>query len=103
MKIPKKQKKHCPKCKTHKEMTVSPVKKKTRSSVHTMSRGATSRMRRRGLRRGFGNQNKYSRPTKPKRSGAKLSKKVNLKFTCPTCHKSFGFGSKPRAKKMEMV
>ncbi|MBT4174428.1 hypothetical protein HOC80_03745 [archaeon] len=105
MKIPKKQKHYCPKCKKHVEMTVTQHKQKTRSSVHPISRGSTSRMRARGLRRGYGNYNKYSKPaiSKFKRTGAKVSKKVALKYTCKDCSKSFSLGTASRAKKVELI
>ena len=104
MKIPKKIKKYCPKCKKHVEMAVSEAKQKTRSSVHTMSIGSKVRMRLRGLRRGFGNQNKYSKPavSKFKRTGAKQSKKHVLVLKCNTCNKSATLNV-GRAKKLELV
>jgi len=97
MKLSKSTKRYCPKCKKHTTQKVVQVKGKTRSTSHPLSKGGKVRMRLRGLRRGFGNQNKYSRPTKPKRSGSKASKKTNLKFTCSVCKKStqaIGFRSK---------
>src|SRR3989344_4757956 len=76
MKLPKKIRHYCPRCKKHTDMTVSEAKKRTRSTPHPMSRGSNSRMRGRGLRRGYGNYNKYSKPaiSKFKRTGAKISK-----------------------------
>jgi ribosomal protein L44E len=62
MKIPKKIKRYCPKCKKHVEMTVAEAKKKTRSTAHPMSRGSTGRIKARGLRRGYGNLGRYSKP-----------------------------------------
>lgn len=101
MKIPKITKRYCKHCKKYVEMTVAPVKHKTRSSAHPLSRGSTSRMRKRGLRRGHGNYGKYSRPTKPKRTGAKISKKVALKYTCKVCNKTTLKKQGFRAKKVE--
>lgn len=104
MKIPKKIKKYCPKCKKHQEMVVSEVKKRTRSTAHPLSRGSNVRMRLRGLRRGFGNYGKYSKPaiSKFKRTGAKQSKKHDLLIKCSQCNKSWqlNYG---RAKKLELV
>ncbi|MBT3324387.1 50S ribosomal protein L44e [archaeon] len=103
MKIPKKQKTYCPKCKKHTEMTVAEAKRRTRSTAHPMSRGANSRMRKRGLRRGFGNQNKYSKPPGGgKRVGAKSSKKIDLRLKCAVCKKMV-VHTNPRAKKVEFV
>jgi large subunit ribosomal protein L44e len=105
MKIPKKQKHYCPHCKTHTEMAVSEAKKRTRSTAHPMSRGSNSRVRKRGLRRGFGNQNKYSKPpvSKFKRTGAKVSKKVDLRFKCGGCSKTLVQSEGFRVKKAEFV
>jgi len=105
MKIPKKQRHYCPKCKKHTEFLVSEAKKRTRSTSHPMSRGSNSRMRARGLRRGFGNYNKYSKPaiSKFKRTGAKVSKKVDLRFKCMVCNKIQVQNEGYRMKKVEMV
>tara|TARA_Y100000310_G_C20699289_1_gene828202 strand:- start:7059 stop:7376 length:318 start_codon:yes stop_codon:yes gene_type:complete len=105
MKVPKQQKKYCPKCKKHTGMKVTQVKSKTRSSVHPISRGSNARMRARGLRRGLGNYNKYSKPaiSKFKRTGSKVSKKIALKYTCAECNKSFQLGEPTRAKKVEFI
>ncbi|MFH1972916.1 MAG: 50S ribosomal protein L44e [archaeon] len=104
MKIPKKIRKYCPKCKKHVEVTVSEAKQKTRSSVHPQSIGSKLRMRLRGLRRGFGNQNKYSKPaiSKFKRTGAKQSKKHPFVMRCTICNKAFVL-ERGRAKKVELV
>ena len=85
------------------EMAVSEAKQKTRSSVHPQSLGSKIRMRLRGLRRGFGNQNKYSSPAvaKFKRTGAKQSKKHVMILRCSTCNKAVTL-NRGRAKKMEL-
>jgi large subunit ribosomal protein L44e len=105
MKIPKKQKHYCPKCKKHTEMAVSEAKKRTRSTSHPMSRGSMMRMRGRGLRRGYGNQNKYSKPaiSKFKRTGAKISKKTDLRYKCNICKKIVVQNKGIRMKKVELV
>ena len=105
MKLPKKIKHYCPKCKKHTEMTVSEAKKRTRSTAHPMSRGSNSRMRARGLRRGYGNYNKYSKPaiSKFKRTGAKISKKVDLRFKCSVCYKTLVQNEGFITKKLELV
>jgi len=105
MKVPKKLKHYCPKCKKHTEMAVSEAKKRTRSTAHPMSRGSNSRMRLRGLRRGYGNYNKYSKPaiSKFKRTGAKISKKADLRFKCTICNKIWVQNEGIRTKKVEFV
>jgi len=86
-------------------MALSEAKKRTRSTAHPMSRGSNSRMRARGLRRGYGNYNKYSKPaiSKFKRTGAKISKKVDLRFKCSVCNKTLVQSEGFRTKKLELV
>ena len=105
MKIPKKQKHYCSKCKKHSEMTVAEAKKRTRSTTHPMSRGSNCRLRGRGLRRGYGNYNKYSKPpiAKFKRTGAKQSKKLDLRYKCTTCNRTMVQNEGIRTKKMEFI
>ena len=102
MKIPKQKRIYCKHCKKHTIHKVATIKQKTRSTAHPLSRGGKARTRKRGLRRGYGNYGKYSRPSKPKRSGAKVSKKTNLKFTCEVCKKAQVQRKGIRAKKQEI-
>lgn len=104
MKVPKKIRKFCPKCKQYQEMTVSLNRQQGKNKVHPMSRGSRSRMKKRGLDRGFGNKGSVSRGamSKWKRYNVKKSKKVNLLLKCSVCHKSMQLvGS--RAKKVEVA
>ncbi|MEA3378111.1 MAG: 50S ribosomal protein L44e [Nanoarchaeota archaeon] len=103
MKVPKKLKKYCPKCKAHKEMTISIVKQQGKNKVHPLSRGSKKRIRLRGGFRGVGNKGSFSRGAinKWKRYGAKKSKKVNLKLKCKDCGKSILLIGN-RAKKVEV-
>jgi large subunit ribosomal protein L44e len=103
VKIKKTIRRYCPYCKKHTEQKVSLAKKKGRNAGRPMSRGSTIRMRRRGLRRGFGNYGKYSKPPKPKMSGKKLSKKTDFRFTCKECNRTHVQGKGFRAKKIELV
>ena len=102
MKIPKIVKRYCKHCRKHTEQKVAQNKKHAPSSL---SRGSKYRARKRGRARGIGNLGRYSKPavTKFKRTGAKNTKKTDLRFTCTTCNKSmtqpFGF----RAKKVEFI
>ncbi len=101
MKIPKKINRYCKKCKKHTEHAVSQAKKKERGSL---KRGSINRARKRGLGRGFGNLGRYgSRPaiSKFKMSGAKTSKKVDLRYKCKICGKSSVQKKGFRAKKVE--
>jgi len=103
MKIPKKQRRYCKYCKKYTEATVSIAKTKGRSKSHPLSKGGNRRLRARGLRRGAGNQNKYSKPPKPKMTGKKSSKKTDLRYKCSECKKVTVQASGFRAKKQEVV
>jgi len=88
MKIPKKMNRYCKHCKKHTEHSVAQAKKKERGSL---KRGSINRARKRGHGRGFGNLGRFgSRPaiSKFKMSGAKSSKKVDLRYKCKECGKS---------------
>ena len=103
MKIPKIRRTYCPFCKKHTEHKVSESKKKARNAAHPMSYGSIKRVRARGLRRGAGNQGRYSRPTKPKMTGKKLSKKTDFRYTCKECKKTHAQKDGFRAKRVELV
>jgi large subunit ribosomal protein L44e len=105
MKIPKTLKRHCPYCKKHTEHTVSIAKKKGLSSVHTQSRSSLVRVKARGSRRGSGNQGRYSRKAMGswKRSGKKLTKKTDFRYTCKTCNKQHTQSQGKRSKKVEII
>ena len=103
MKIPKQVKRHCPYCRKHTEHKVSQNKARGRSTSHPLGKGSTVRVRLRGQRRGAGNLGRYSRPPKPKMSGKKLSKKLDLRYTCSVCKKTHCQAKGIRAKKVEMV
>ncbi len=102
MKIPKTVKRLCKTCKKHTEQKVAQNKKKTASSL---SRGSKYRARKRGLARGAGSLGRYSKPavTKFKRTGAKTTKKTDLRYTCSTCKKMSSQASGIRAKKVEFI
>lgn len=89
MKIPKHKKMYCPKCKKHTKHMVAQAKSPGRSKTHPMSKGSKTRMKRRGLARGYGNRGRMSKKAIGawKRTGAKSSKKVDLRFKCEECGK----------------
>lgn len=101
MKIPKKRNKYCNKCKKYTEHSVELSKAKGRSSSHPLSRGSTRRIMLRGLRKGFGNLGRYSKPaiSKFKRTGAKTSKKIDLRLKCLSCNKYSVYAHPIRTKK----
>ena len=88
MKYPKKVNRYCKYCKKYTEHKVEEVKNKERGALKL---GSIQRAKKRGLGVGMGNKGKWgSKPaiSKFKRTGAKLSKKTNLKFTCEICKKT---------------
>jgi len=100
MKVPKAVKRYCKKCKkstTHKVVLV-----KSGTKRGSLKKGSIQRAKKRGRGVGAGNKGRWgSKPTKPKRTGIKGSKKLNLKLTCSVCSKSsLRIGS--RAKKIEL-
>ena len=101
MKIPKITSRYCKHCKKHTEHSVSLAKSKQRSAL---KKGSINRAKKRGLGRGHGNKGKYgSKPaiSKWKRTGAKTSKKHDLRFKCSECKKT-SVGKTKRAKKLEI-
>lgn len=104
MKVPKKMRKYCPKCKTYREMSVSISKTRGKNATHPLSRGSRARMRKRGLDRGCGNRGSISRGaiSSWKMYGAKTSKKLNLTLKCKECGKCIIL-SGPRAKRVEVA
>ena len=102
MKIPKTRNTYCPKCKKHTEHKVSQTKKKQASSL---TYGSKVRARRRGKARGTGNQGRYSKPavTKFKLTGAKQSKKTDLRYECKECKKIHLQKKGKRARRVEFV
>ena len=87
MKIPKKIKRYCKHCKKYIEHSIRLSKNTGRSKAHPLSKWGPSRLRSRGRRRGFGNFGRYSKPPKPKMTGSKTSKKVDMRYTCSQCKK----------------
>lgn len=105
MKLKKTTKKYCPKCKKHQEMVVTQSKQMGRNKTHPMSHGSQTRLRARGLNRGFGNQGKYSRGaiSSWKMYNKKGSKKTDLRYKCKVCNKMQTQSSGFRVKKIEFV
>lgn len=102
MKVAKAQKRLCPTCKKHTEHKVSQNKRKQASSL---KRGSKYRATERGLATGHGNLGRYSKPavTKFKRTGAKTTKKTDLRYQCMECQRIQIIGKGTRAKRVEMV
>ncbi len=92
----------CKFCKKHTQQKVAQNKKRTASSL---SKGSKYRARLRGEARGIGGHGRYSKPavTKFKRSGAKSTKKTDLRYTCSVCKKMSTQASGIRAKRVEFI
>ena len=100
MKIPKKIRRYCKYCHRHTEHSVSIAKKRDRGSL---KKGSLQRLEKRGSgKSGFGNKGKFSRGpiSKWKRSGAKGSKKTDLRFKCAVCSKTSVQRAGIRSKKV---
>src|SRR3989344_5662391 len=102
MKIPKKTNRYCPFCKKHTEHAVSLAKKRERGSL---KKGSLARLEKRGSgKAGFGNKGRFSKKAISgwKRTGAKSSKKVDLRYTCSKCKKTHVQKQGFRTKKPEL-
>lgn len=103
MKIPKTTKRYCKYCKKHTVQTITLAKKRERSAL---KHGSLKRARKRGRGTGAGNVGRWgSRPamSKWKMSGAKTSKKQDLRFKCKECGKTSTIKKSTRAKKLEFI
>lgn len=105
MKIPKTVKRMCKHCKTHTEQKVQNQSWRGLNKNKTQSRGSQTRVKKRGLRRGFGNLGRFSRRAikKWKMTGAKNTKKTDLRYTCSKCKKISVQKSGIRSKRLEFV
>lgn len=105
MKVPKTKKRFCKTCKKHTEQKVHNQTFKGLNKVHTLSRGSQTRVMKRGLRRGVGNLGRFSRPAiaKWKMTGAKNTKKTDLRYTCSVCKKISVQPEGIRTKRVELV
>ncbi|MFT4249901.1 MAG: 50S ribosomal protein L44e [Candidatus Woesearchaeota archaeon] len=104
MKVPKQINRHCPYCNKHATHTVSEAKRRGRNKTRPMSWGSQSRLRKRGLNRGVGNQGRFSRPpvASRKMTGKKVTKKTDFRYKCTECNKQHIQAGGIRAKKVEI-
>lgn len=103
MKLPKLIKRLCKKCKTHTEHKVTQAKRKTPGAAHPLAKAAKKRS---GFGKGTGNLGKYgSKPAinKFKMTGAKTTKKIDMRYQCKECNKSSVQAKGIRCKKLEMI
>lgn len=103
MKLPKNTNRYCRYCKKHTDHKIVTVKGKERGSL---KKGSIQRALKRGRGQGYGNKGRYgSKPaiSKFKRTGAKISKKTNIKYHCNTCNKESIQYQGFRTKRLEIV
>ena len=76
-----------------------------RKNPSSLKKGSKYRARKRGLARGYGNLGRYSKPaiTKFKLTGAKTTKKTDLRYQCKECKKTHVQSHGVRAKRVEFV
>jgi large subunit ribosomal protein L44e len=87
MKLPKKTKRYCPKCKKHTEQKIELVS--TGHKRGTLKRGSLDRAKKRGTMTGVGNQGKRSRPAiKSWKRKTKTTTRKVLTYTCSECKKA---------------
>ena len=101
--MPKSLKTYCKKCKSHKEHTLTLAKIRTRSSAHPLTRFGERRLKKRHYgKTGVGNKGRFSKPavSKWKRTGAKSSKRPDLRLKCKECGKSNIKTTSSRLKKI---
>ncbi len=97
--VPKITSRYCPNCKKHTEHKLYASKKSGKRG--TLKHGSIARAAKRG-HRGMGNLGRWgSKPTKPKMSGKKTSKKTDWRFECPNCKKSATQFQGFRSRKIE--
>ena len=103
MKLPKQVQRYCPYCKKHTAHKVTMAKKKTKGTTHPLSHGSEKR---REFGKGMGNLGtKGSKPalSKWKRTGKKLTKKIDLRYECSVCKKKHSQRKGIRSKKLELI
>ena len=103
MKLPKETRRYCLYCKKHTIHSVATAKQKSRSSSHPLSRWSTSRAKIRGLRSGFGNMGRFSKPAvKEWNRKTKITKRISILYKCKECGKSKGIKKAIRASRIEI-
>lgn len=103
MKLPKETTRYCPYCKKHTTQVIGTAKQKSRSASHPLSRGSTSRLVSRGLRTGYGNHGKYSKPAvKSWKRKTKVTKRISVMYKCKVCNKVKGIKKAIRSGRIEI-
>ncbi len=92
MKIPKIQRKYCPKCKKHTEHSVEEAKRRPRRQDTRSNRRFLRKMK------GYG-----SFPKENPKGREKPTKKLDLRYKCSVCGKKHSIGAGFRTKKFELT
>ena len=92
MKIPKIQRRYCPKCRKHTEHTVEEAKRRPRRQDTKSQRRFLRKMK------GYG-----SCPKENPKGREKPTKKLDFRYKCGVCGKKHSIGEGFRAKKIEMT
>ena len=103
MKVPEKTTRYCPYCKKHTPQAVGVAKQRGRSAAHPLSRFSDFRLVKRGVRSGYGNKGRYSKPA-PKnwKRKSKSTKRFTILYTCSVCKKSKGIQKGIRTSRLEI-
>lgn len=96
MKVPKRQKRYCPKCNKHTEHKVT--KERTSGNRGKLGKG---RRKLKKIEHGYGGF-PYPKLEKGNRYGSKTSKKVTFKYECTECSHAHLSKEGIRARKVEM-
>jgi large subunit ribosomal protein L44e len=100
MKLPKKTRRYCPKCKEHTEQKIDIVS--TGHKRGTLKYGSKERAKMRGQINGTGNQGRFSRrPPKQQTLKSKTTTRKVLIYTCQKCKKSNQSAKSHRVSKIQ--
>ncbi len=103
MKLPKQVSRYCPYCRKHTLQIVATAKQKSRSSAHPLSRWGPSRVKARGLRVGYGNLGRFSKPAvKSWKRKTKITKRIVIVYKCKECERMKGISSAIRSSRIEI-
>ena len=101
MKIPKETNRFCPFCKKKTKHKITLAKQIGRNVSKPLSRWGTSRVKKRGLKRGMGNLGRFSKPPiKNWKRKTKNTKRQVFIYTCSECKKSHQSKKGKRASKV---
>ena len=102
MKLPKKTKRYCPRCKKHTEQKLEVLS--TGIKRGPLAWGSLSRARLRGKARGSGNKGRWgSKPAiKSWKRKVKVTKRITVSYTCKVCKKTKMIKKAIRAGRIEI-